>query len=101
MMATTEAGRGVPQELRERIAAYAASMDGYDWPLETERELCADDYYQEADKIAQMIAAAGFELVPVERMDRLRNAAGRDDVMNLAWRSLLKPGDLDRPEGRE
>jgi hypothetical protein len=73
-----------------------------------------------ADAILAEIAAAGFELVPVGRMDRLVKRAGElvevnvknayvpsqyrtatgytDDALLICG---LEPGDLDRPEGRE
>jgi hypothetical protein len=53
------------------------------------------------DAILEEIEAAGYVLVPTDRLERLRFAAGRDDAVNPLWRSLLKPGDLDRAEGGE
>jgi hypothetical protein len=106
-----EAGGGMPKELRDRIALVLCPKDwepptdkrGDDDPegKESQKRWVAAGAQMMASLVLAEIAAAGFELVEKERMDRLRNAAGRDDAMNLAWRSLLKPGDLDRPEGRE
>jgi hypothetical protein len=98
---TTEAGGGVPSgELRDVLMeeflpicqmAYAGS--GREM-----HEMCALSLTK---GVMANVKDAGFEIQPTERMDRLRSAAGRDDAMNMAWRSLLKPGDLDRPGGRE
>jgi hypothetical protein len=93
-MATDEAGGGVPgRELRERMIEHMRFSALINEPDELTAEA--------VDEMLAFITAAGFELVESERMDRLRNAAGRDDAMNMAWRSLLKPGDLAEPGGRE
>jgi hypothetical protein len=105
-MATTEAGGGVPggEGLRERIAKALYENEAYDhWHCEVPDSELVDAVFSE-------IAAAGFELVPVERMDRLvklarmygdmRVVGPLGDVGSVAD-LLLQPGDLDRPEGRE
>jgi hypothetical protein len=123
-MATTEAGGIVPQELRERIGAYftwAAPSDGEEfgefpaWDQLTEEDQSFG--LRKADAILAEIAAAGYEIQPVARMNRLRWTArvacsvvraepGEDfsdvfaDLMTCVD-DMLQPGDLDRGEGRE
>jgi hypothetical protein len=91
-MATTEAGGGVPLELRERLA----------WNIEGSPEFTAHEI---ADCVLQEIAAAGFELVPTERWGRVRRDAYEYNMLYKLGAQVAKPacqpGDLERPEGRE
>jgi hypothetical protein len=110
-MATTEAGGIVPQELRDVIAAAQAKF----WRSTNPKVLAREA--ECADAILAEIAAAGYEIQPVARMNRLRWTArvacsvvraepGEDfsdvfaDLMTCVD-DMLQPGDLDRGEGRE
>jgi hypothetical protein len=90
-MATSEAGGIVPEELRERIADV---LDGYGVMSGGTRII--EDVFAE-------IAAAGYELVPVDRMERLRYAASHPEPARGSTMPavVLMPGDLDRPGGAE
>jgi hypothetical protein len=81
------------EELRDRLVMTARE---YSW---SHGELTDEEEFVGA--ILVEIRAAGYVLVPTDRLERLRFAAGRDDAVNPLWRSLLKPGDLDRAEGGE
>ena len=65
---TDEAGGGLPQELRERIAYQAFKAVG-NYPA-------VADWQALADAILAEIAAAGYELVPVARMGECEDAFG-------------------------
>jgi hypothetical protein len=97
LVVTTEAGGGVPGgELVERLAYALVRYRSSDKaePSFLERE--------EADAILAEIAAARFELVPRERMDRLLEfAEAHHNEYCQPWGHCLQDGDLDRPEGRE
>jgi hypothetical protein len=134
-MVTTEAGGGVPSgvpsgdELRERLVQSVwlrynrVICDELTSVFVTDDEIMASWGNFEADQDEEdqgdfrrivgyclaEIAAAGFEFVPVERMDRLVKLARMYGDMRVVGPSgdvgsvadlLLQPGDLDRPEGR-
>jgi hypothetical protein len=103
---TTEAGGGLPQELRERIAYQAFKAVG-NYPA-------VADWQALADAILAEIAAAGFVLVETERRGRVGLAlwslmeedGWTDELVGLepGDRAAIPgalTGDLDRPEGRE
>lgn len=94
-MLTTEAGGGVPEELRERLELL----------IRDERMMYHSTPRREfADAILAEIAAAGFELVASDRMDRLVALADlADDYCQSGitgeWTCRCaqpEPGDLDR-----
>jgi hypothetical protein len=74
----------VPEELRERLVLECGRAGyGKAWS-----EHLADD-------VLEIIAAAGFELVPTDRMDRLRTAAWSCKAIAVTDCGL-QPGDLER-----
>jgi hypothetical protein len=93
-MATTEAGGIVPMELREQLIEHMRFSTLINEP----DELTADA----VDEMLAAIADAGYELVPVDRMERLVNLA-------LAVEAYAMSNDLgdeihdhlDRPGGAE
>ena len=104
MMATTEAGGGVPLELRERLTNRVRQYR-YDG---------SETAWDMADAILAEIAAAGYELVESERLGRVGLAlwslmeedGWTDELVGLepGDRAAIPgalTGDLDRPEGRE
>jgi hypothetical protein len=62
-MATTEAGGIVPEELRERLIALFSWMN--EVPIDSGSDVAV------ADDVLAEIAAAGYELVPVDRLGRV------------------------------
>lgn len=93
MMATTEAGGGVPS-MEERVgrAAYSASNWG------NAGDIFNPAFFEDIGRdFLEELKAAGLELVPVERMDRLLQleSMGRRELM-AAWDESDDPG---RPEG--
>jgi hypothetical protein len=105
-MATTEAGGIVPEELRERLIALFSWMN--EVPIDSGSDVAV------ADDVLAEIAVAGYELVPSDRMERLREShrmryeeverltLGMPETKRLAYRSgWYHEGDLDRGEVRE
>jgi hypothetical protein len=94
-MATDEAGGGVPGgELRERLSKV---LKAGGWGISFSSP-------EIADAILAEMEAAGFAMVPVERLRWLEKAVdtcpGHFDCIGYHLRDP-EPGDLDRPGGRE
>jgi hypothetical protein len=102
-MATTEAGGGVP--LLEAVTEWLWRVYGYPGDFWEAHPVTVDKYWEDAGALLDTIAAAGYELVPAERMDRLRRIAAwtghTPAIAADVCRPMVQPGDLDAPGGRE
>jgi hypothetical protein len=100
-MATTEAGGGVPGELWDKLLIAYAEAAG--------RRFTNGADYDAANFALSAIAAAGYELVAEDRLERLcRSGAigvrmfSRENQLGAQGHEALGllPGDLDQEEGR-
>ena len=105
---TTERGPGVPDELRERVSF------GICMALHQDREYCqsseSGNWNWIADLVVAEIDAAGYVIVPTDRLERLIEAAtmyesdlletcGQYTELTRQCTSVLELGDLERIGG--